>query len=145
MHCCPFLPSLKQHCSNILSCFCVMHPNVMLCSVMQCSGSFLYNSQCNTLLQQQFKRQCSVVYWSDVLTAINANQDDRSGRPGLEVTEIIWQKCDAQNEDDSSNSTEYFSTHIRTPQTRASECYLCQFLHLKYSKTKFGLKQQYCY
>ena len=31
----------------------------------------------------------------DVLTAINANQDDRSGLPGLEVTEIIWQKCNA--------------------------------------------------
>ena len=91
--------------------------------------------------------QCSVVYWSDVLTAINANQDDRSGRPGLEVTEIIWQKCDAQNDDDSSNSTEHFSNPMRTPQPRASDCSLCQFLHFKHCNNtiKFGLKQQYCY
>ena len=48
------------------------------------------------------------VQGSDVLTAINADQDDRSALPGLEVTEIIWQKCtNARDEDDSFNLTEH--------------------------------------
>ena len=91
-------------CSDVLHVFIlVLETSITLCSVVSewvYHQFFFYLSQphstshfdTGTLGLGTLRKaaQCD-----DVLTAINANQDDRSGLPGLEVTEIIWQKCNA--------------------------------------------------
>ena len=92
LHCSPFLPPSMQHCN--ISCYTlsvayyVVHCSILQCKSMHCIA-LIYNAQYDVAVVRK------VVQGSDVLTAINANQDDRSGLPGLEVTEIIWQKCNA--------------------------------------------------